>query len=622
MHKLIIEDDEGRTTVVPLVRDELSIGRKEGNAIRLTERNVSRQHARLSRKNGAIIVEDLASYTGVRINGIRIEAPTAVHDGDQVSIGDYKLTVRDESGGEREAPTATVVPAISPAAMLAMPAASPPAPVAGPAPAADSVAPPEAVPDGAPRMANEAAPTIPLRTLVETTRAADRIPPARLVVVTTALGGMEFLLDRPSLVIGRTEENDIILNHPSISRHHAKVVRDGDRYTVVDLQSANGVHVGGETYERVDVQPGDVIELGHVKLRVVGPGESWTYDPHEYLPKSRRVWKIAGGAVATLALAGGALVLLLGRDPAPPDGPPEVTAAQAPAGPKAEDLLAQATAAVEGENWDKAVTALDLLFNQPGETPAANVKAQATTLKKKVDLERRSADLYAAFQEAVKAKEPDVALTRFDEIPSESIYRGRAEPALADMKTQFLAMHLDLADAARTQGRCDDARGEVEKIAQVDPENRKAQQIAKNCRPRVAARVAVAVTPPPPRVSPTVRSARTVTRTAVATRSQTVSSSDEFAPAAAEAPSPADPADLIKEARAAWLHQQCSQAIELSRKALRTKSVAGEAHQIIAVCSCSLKDRDGAMKSYLRLDERSRGMVRNICAKNGVELEE
>ena len=69
MHKLIIEDDEGRTTVVPLVRDELTIGRKEGNAIRLTERNISRTHARLSRKNGAIFIEDLGSYTGVRVNG-------------------------------------------------------------------------------------------------------------------------------------------------------------------------------------------------------------------------------------------------------------------------------------------------------------------------------------------------------------------------------------------------------------------------------------------------------------------------------------------------------------------------------------------------------------------------
>ena len=35
MVKLIIEDDEGKTTVVPLIRDEITIGRKEGNTIRL-----------------------------------------------------------------------------------------------------------------------------------------------------------------------------------------------------------------------------------------------------------------------------------------------------------------------------------------------------------------------------------------------------------------------------------------------------------------------------------------------------------------------------------------------------------------------------------------------------------
>ena len=48
MYKLIIEDDEGKTTVVPLIRDEITIGRKEGNTIRLTERNVSRRHAKLA----------------------------------------------------------------------------------------------------------------------------------------------------------------------------------------------------------------------------------------------------------------------------------------------------------------------------------------------------------------------------------------------------------------------------------------------------------------------------------------------------------------------------------------------------------------------------------------------
>ena len=73
MFKLTIEDDEGKTTVVPLSREEVTIGRLDGNTIRLTERNVSRKHARLVRQNGAIYIEDLASFTGVRVNGTKIE---------------------------------------------------------------------------------------------------------------------------------------------------------------------------------------------------------------------------------------------------------------------------------------------------------------------------------------------------------------------------------------------------------------------------------------------------------------------------------------------------------------------------------------------------------------------
>ena len=52
---------------------------------------------------------------------------------------------------------------------------------------------------------------------------------ARMVVLTSDLAGQEFSLARASVVIGRTEENDIVINHRSISRHHAKIVREGDR---------------------------------------------------------------------------------------------------------------------------------------------------------------------------------------------------------------------------------------------------------------------------------------------------------------------------------------------------------------------------------------------------------
>ena len=96
MLKLIIVDDEGRRTVVPFIRQEITIGRQEGNTIRLTERNVSRHHARLLRQNGAIMVEDLGSYNGVRVNGERIEGVAPLRGGDRVQIGDYQLAIDDD----------------------------------------------------------------------------------------------------------------------------------------------------------------------------------------------------------------------------------------------------------------------------------------------------------------------------------------------------------------------------------------------------------------------------------------------------------------------------------------------------------------------------------------------
>lgn len=98
MHKLVIQDDEGKTTVVPLLRDEITVGRKEGNTIRLTERNVSRQHARIVRKNGTIAIEDLNSYNGVRVNGSRIQGLVGLSVSDRVQIGDYIIEIKAENG--------------------------------------------------------------------------------------------------------------------------------------------------------------------------------------------------------------------------------------------------------------------------------------------------------------------------------------------------------------------------------------------------------------------------------------------------------------------------------------------------------------------------------------------
>ncbi|MCA9520862.1 MAG: FHA domain-containing protein [Myxococcales bacterium] len=90
MFQLQIQND-GESVVVPVIRDSLTIGRKEGNAIRLTEKNVSRRHAKLIKYNGKVYVEDIGSSYGTRVNGERIKGRTELQSGDVVSIGDYRL---------------------------------------------------------------------------------------------------------------------------------------------------------------------------------------------------------------------------------------------------------------------------------------------------------------------------------------------------------------------------------------------------------------------------------------------------------------------------------------------------------------------------------------------------
>jgi pSer/pThr/pTyr-binding forkhead associated (FHA) protein len=96
--KLIIEDDEGRRTVIPLFRDELTIGRADENVVRLSDKDVSRKHARLVRRRGQMYVEDLSSLTGVRVNGQRIHGRRPVHAGDLIEIGRYDLIVESSPG--------------------------------------------------------------------------------------------------------------------------------------------------------------------------------------------------------------------------------------------------------------------------------------------------------------------------------------------------------------------------------------------------------------------------------------------------------------------------------------------------------------------------------------------
>lgn len=69
------------------------------------------------------------------------------------------------------------------------------------------------------------------------------------------------------LRIGRGLENDVVLDSLSVSRNHARLLRDGG-LTVEDLGSRNGTFVNGRRVQRAQVGPGDRIRLGATEVQI------------------------------------------------------------------------------------------------------------------------------------------------------------------------------------------------------------------------------------------------------------------------------------------------------------------------------------------------------------------
>jgi pSer/pThr/pTyr-binding forkhead associated (FHA) protein len=263
MWKLTIEDDEGQQTSLSLAVDEYRLGRADANTIRLTDRNVSRNHAILKKNGQAWIVKDLQSYNGTYVNGVRVIGETPVQNGDIVQLGDYRLELIDE---------ALQVP-LDPNASTPTQSAVPPV----------------------------------------------HLRPNRLVVVVGPTPGQEFPLDRDHVTIGRSEDATISINHSSVSRLHAELISLGNgRYEIIDKGSANGIRVNGVDLRRGILEAGDALELGDVRLRFVGAGKIFRagVDPSQRLPReltgsTTSIRPSSGVSIGKLVGAGAVVGVLL-----------------------------------------------------------------------------------------------------------------------------------------------------------------------------------------------------------------------------------------------------------------------------------------------------------------------
>jgi DNA-binding NtrC family response regulator len=85
-----------------------------------------------------------------------------------------------------------------------------------------------------------------------------------LVLSGTSKGTMKAL--GAKLTIGKSPENDLVLNDDTVSRKHCELTRVADGIHIKDLGSTNGTKVQGARITEATVQPGTVLKVGEVEV--------------------------------------------------------------------------------------------------------------------------------------------------------------------------------------------------------------------------------------------------------------------------------------------------------------------------------------------------------------------
>lgn len=242
-----------------LADGELGIGRDTDRQLVLPSASVSRRHAKIVIANGRPCIIDEGSSNGVLINGVRISEPTAIGPSTRIDVAEFRIAI------EPMQPT-----------------------------------------DGAPALP----PPGPVPTPMPVTHGAGM----RLVAEGGPYDGRVYSLAPGILSVGRAVDNDLVYDDPSLSRRHARVIREAGKMEVEDLGSSNGTYVNGRKIGRAGVNPGDIVRFGDLNFRCEGNEYGSTRSVEPGMPRLH-LYALLGGAGATFLILLLAVIFLVRKVP-------------------------------------------------------------------------------------------------------------------------------------------------------------------------------------------------------------------------------------------------------------------------------------------------------------------
>ena len=237
---------------------ENTVGRENADVL-LSDNTVSRKHAKITVADGRVLVQDVGSANGTRVNGRHLAQGDVVEirDGADLEFGrallKYKAPAR-----EGEAPAEP-----SEATEAAAEGGETPSPLAGEGWG-------EGEEPGSPSQADTSGSHIPgAGSGITAPEPSAAIPVARLI---SKDGALTFDLSDGTAKIGRRQgDNDVVIPDPYCSGRHAELTVGDGAFTITDVGSTNGTLVNGVKLEPNvprQVQPGDEITFGQMAFTI------------------------------------------------------------------------------------------------------------------------------------------------------------------------------------------------------------------------------------------------------------------------------------------------------------------------------------------------------------------
>ncbi|MEV6216355.1 FHA domain-containing protein [Nocardia sp. NPDC051833] len=248
---------------------QITMGRAPEVTLFVDSPLVSRVHATLRFQNGAWVLADNGSTNGVFVDARRLSQPVSIDRPTQVRLGDAisgpLLHLVPAAPSSRHAAT-MLAPPSQPQQQQRPPQRPQQQPYQPPSRPAPQQQPQQ--PQYVPTSQLPSQPMAPQDNINMTRRAdSSMLPPVRKSASTEPVARGD-RIPPGGLSIGRTSDNQIVVNDPLASRKHARLVSSGEGLVIEDLGSANGTFVNGHRQQRTVLRERDIVTIGNIDFVV------------------------------------------------------------------------------------------------------------------------------------------------------------------------------------------------------------------------------------------------------------------------------------------------------------------------------------------------------------------